>query len=536
MRKYFLISKSLFALSILLLILSNLLWSGLSLLLRYNTDTIIAGNLSDFKFSVMVSVVYLSGFLIVAYLSKYVMLKVKAKFFINLKSDILNSMQNYEYQKFYGEDISAYISNFTNDINIIELNYFDAFYRLLSNIFLFIFTIYVLFSIHYIVLIVIAITGSLMFMIPVLNKKLITSSQDSKSQYLKDFNSILRNVLSGFEVLNSFNKKEKFFSRIKLQNQELEASKFAFERNKNINENAVLGLALVCQFSGIFTSGYLVIKNVISAGSIIAVIQLGNQIYNSLSASINSYMLIASTKNINEKLFERIELSHKQSSDNELNSFNSLQLKNISFGYSSENEVLKNLSYEFLNGKKYLITGENGGGKSTLIKLIAGYFNGYTGDIKLNGDNISDIVELRRNSSVIHQNVYLFNISIMDNITLYDEYDKTEIVELCKAIKIHDYIMSLEKGYDTVLDENSNMLSGGQKQKIVIVRALIRKSNILLLDEYTSALDVESTQSVNDLILNSKDKTIISISHDLDSEIVGKYDYVLKIENGTICE
>ncbi len=532
MKKYFYISKPLFVISIILLIVTNMLWAGLAILIKYNTDVIFSGNIDGFKRSIIIAVIYLSGFLIISYFSEYTIVKVKQKFFTRLKNDIASHIENAQYQDFYGKDISEYISNLTNDINIVESNYFDAYYKLIQSVFLFIFTIYVLFYIHYIVLIVIGITGSLMFLIPVINNRLITRSLDDKSRQLKDFNSILRNTFAGFEIVNSFNVKKKFFDNIKRENEKLEQSKFVFLRNIKLSENIVLGLAIICQFSGIFTSGYLVLTNVITAGSIIAVIQLGNQVYNSLSAAINSYTLMSSSKNVNKKL---CEFTSNQSHDGfSSQSFDNLKINNICFSYDDKNRVLDNVSYEFDKGKKYLIVGENGSGKSTLIKVIAGYFDSYLGDITINDSSVNSINELKVNSSVIHQNIYLFNISILENITLYRDYNMEEIINLCKELNIHDFIMSLDDGYNTVIDENSNMLSGGQKQKIIIIRALISDSNLLLLDEHTSALDKESTKKVNKVIFSKTNKTIISISHDFHPDTLMHYDYILRMRDGKL--
>ena len=193
-------------------------------------------------------------------------------------------------------------------------------------------------------------------------------------------------------------------------------------------------------------------------------------------------------------------------------------LKNVSFGYNNEN-VINNINISFNGYGKYVIVGESGSGKSTLFNLLLRFYDSYDGEILINKINVREISEmsLRNNVSVVRQEPYLFNSSIKDNLLLGNSSsDMNEIERVCSICNIHKFIMSLPNKYDTIVCEGGVGLSVGQKQRIAIARALLRKTPILLLDEITSALDNDTEESINELInYISKDHVVIIITHRL---------------------
>lgn len=195
-----------------------------------------------------------------------------------------------------------------------------------------------------------------------------------------------------------------------------------------------------------------------------------------------------------------------------------VMLKNVSFRYNNEN-VINNINISFNGYGKYVIVGESGSGKSTIFNLLLRFYDSYDGEILINKINVREISEmsLRNNVSVVRQEPYLFNSSIKDNLLLGNSSsDMNEIERVCSICNIHKFIMSLPNKYDTIVCEGGVGLSVGQKQRIAIARALLRKTPILLLDEITSALDNDTEESINELInYISKDHVVIIITHRL---------------------
>ena len=194
----------------------------------------------------------------------------------------------------------------------------------------------------------------------------------------------------------------------------------------------------------------------------------------------------------------------------------------------------KNL--EIKANKKIAIVGKSGGGKTTLFNLLLRLFDPVQGDIFIDNINIKDLDEesLRKHISIIRQDPFLFNKTILENFKIVNpDITLEEVREYCKKAYIDDYIMSLEKGYDTLIGEGGVNLSGGQKQRLAIARTLMKNSKIILFDEATSALDNESQEYIKNTINElSKTHTIIIIAHRLST--IKDADKIYLISDGQV--
>lgn len=194
-----------------------------------------------------------------------------------------------------------------------------------------------------------------------------------------------------------------------------------------------------------------------------------------------------------------------------------LSVQNISFAYSKERKILDNFSMEVEKGSVVAVVGESGCGKSTLIKLLLGFYPIEKGNISVDGKQYHELTlkEIREKISYVPQEPYLYETTIAENIS-YGKYgaSRDEIIAAAKAANAHDFIIKLPNGYDTILGERGNTLSGGEKQRIAIARAIIRNAPIIILDEATSALDNESESLVQEAIKALKGgRTILTIAH-----------------------
>ena len=182
------------------------------------------------------------------------------------------------------------------------------------------------------------------------------------------------------------------------------------------------------------------------------------------------------------------------------------------------------------------IVGPSGAGKTTIFNLLSKLYNTSSGNILIDNHNINDYTEktIRGNISVITQNPYIFNMTVRENIKIVNpSITDEEMIEKCKLAELHDYIESLPEKYDTMLGENGIILSGGLKQRLAIARAIVKDSEIILLDEATSSLDNEIQEHVMTAIKNiSKDYTILIIAHRLST--IKDCDKILVINEGTI--
>ena len=211
------------------------------------------------------------------------------------------------------------------------------------------------------------------------------------------------------------------------------------------------------------------------------------------------------------------------------------EFKNVTFGYTDIN-VLNKISFKVKANETVAFVGKSGAGKSTIFKLLTKMYDNYTGTILIDGVSIQELDKesIRGNISIVSQNPYIFNMSIKDNLRLIKE-DLTdeEMINACKMACLHEYIESLQDKYDTIIGEGGINLSGGQKQRLAIARAFIKKTEIILFVEATSALDNETQNEIQNAINNlQKEHTILIIAHRLST--IKNADRILFIEEGKI--
>ena len=213
-----------------------------------------------------------------------------------------------------------------------------------------------------------------------------------------------------------------------------------------------------------------------------------------------------------------------------------IEFRNVNFSYDNNRKVLKDISFKVNENEIVSFVGTSGAGKSTIFSLLAKMYNINSGSILIDGININELDEdsIRGNLSIITQDPYIFNMSIKENLTSVKEnLTDEEIVKACKLACLHDYIMSLPEGYNTIVGEGGLTLSGGQKQRLAIARALVQNTKIILFDEATSSLDNETQKSIQEAINNMKNKyTILIIAHRLSTVI--NSDRILLVEEGKI--
>lgn len=250
-------------------------------------------------------------------------------------------------------------------------------------------------------------------------------------------------------------------------------------------------------------------------------------IYQRLSVAINRINEILGNFMYEDVKYGNIELNNPKGE---------IEFKNVSFNYKKEKKIFNDFSIKFQPNKFTAIVGSSGGGKSTIFNLLTRIFDCNKGQICIDGVNIKKLTEesLRKNISIIRQEPFIFNRTIMENFRLIDENVTLEKVrEYCKKAYIDDYIMSLPKKYDTLIGEGGVNLSGGQKQRLAIARTLLKEAKVILFDEATSALDNESQEYIKESIKDlSKDHTIIMVAHRLSTIIDADIIYVIK--NGKV--
>ena len=319
----------------------------------------------------------------------------------------------------------------------------------------------------------------------------------------------------------------------------METSKKKYSILEGIIRGFSLSFSVTIYLGVLLLGGYLMYKKSITVGTAIIIIQLSTHIVGPVKLSISLINQIRSVAMIADKIEEILEDTHDDFENTKLENFSkSICIENLNFSYTEERKALDNINLTFDKNKKYAIVGESGSGKSTLIKLLMRYYNDYEGKISIDNLNIKNIYssDLYKNISMIQQNIFMFDDSIKENIRLYSNHDDKDILDACKRSGLDKLLNKLPNGINSLVGENGNKLSGGEKQRIAIARALINNTQILILDESTSALDNETAYNLENSLLNLENLTLITVTHKLIKNILNRYDEIIVMKNGKIIE
>ena len=345
--------------------------------------------------------------------------------------------------------------------------------------------------------------------------------------------------ISGMELFKSYNLVGEKFKRLK--------GSFHNLKKESINtEIALAPYVLIFQLTVdisfallLLLSTKLFITHSINKIEFFSYIIISLSLSNVLKAFSSQYVLFQYMKLATDKLinvYKEKEISYEFESM-PFENYN-IKFDNVSFYYEEDKPVLKNISFEAKQGTATALVGSSGSGKTTVTNLIARFWDSQSGNVTIGGIDIRKIYpeELLTNISMIFQDVYLVNDTVENNIKLGNpDASREEVIEAAKNAHCHDFITELENGYDTIIGEGGSTLSGGEKQRISIARALLTHTPIILLDEATASLDADNEHEIrNSLDKLTKNKTVITIAHKLNT--IKNYDQIIVMSDGIIEE
>lgn len=441
-------------------------------------------------------------------------------------------------RSFSKEGTALYVSALTNDCTSIENNYLAATFTLIELLFCFLGALIMMLYYSPVMLVLAVALSFLPVAVSMTAGNRLTEQEKEISKKNERFVSIVNELLSGFPVIKSFRAETQASRLFSQRNEQAEEAK----KNKRRTEQLISLLAndagIIAQM-GIFLAGaWLAISGKgVTAGVVIVFVQLMNYILNPISQVPLLWSNRKAAIALMEKLSDALSENVREEGREKLNGFSEkIEVKDLTYGYEQESSVLKDLDVQFDAGKSYAIVGGSGSGKSTLLNLLMGSSSNYQGEICIDGVSIKNIESesLYQLMTSVQQNVFVFNDTIRNNVTMFHEFPDKEVTLALERSGLSEFIE--KRGEDFVCGENGANLSGGERQRISIARALLRKSPILLVDEATAALDAATARAVSFSILNLVGMTRIVVTHRLEEAILRRYDKILVMKNGTICE
>jgi ABC-type multidrug transport system fused ATPase/permease subunit len=500
-------------------------------------DTALAGDIDAFIQTLLVGVAYLALLFALSALAALSLQKTRNRITNGIRARLMNGTLELPIGQFQKTDSGDHISPFVNDAKIIEENYIDPLFEIAQSIVLFIGSIALMFVYSPPVAIFTIVTVLLMLILPSLIGAPLQKRQDAYSTELGAFTSKLKDIFSGFETIRSYRIGHLIAGDFKTANDALTHSKVRVDRLFAVNESLSLILSAIFQVGVICLSAYLVMIGHISAGALLAIVQLSATVAMPLTIIFTNLPKMQSTKLVAEAIGKRIAAGTAATATTPLRFENAITFDDVSFAYD-EQPVLKGVNLNIEKNKKYAIVGDNGSGKSTLAKLMAGYYGGYEGRLLFDGEGVDEgsRAAIPDMTAIIHQNVYLFNATIKDNVCLFAEYPPAELERAAQGSGLEAVINKDGLGYDYPVKENGQNLSGGQRQRIAVARALIRNKPIMILDEGTSAIEQKTGLEIESALLGTRDLTLITITHRLDAANLRNYDSVIVMHDGEIVE
>lgn len=345
-------------------------------------------------------------------------------------------------------------------------------------------------------------------------------------------------IIHGFAEVRSMNMQGFHLNSLRGQNDSIIHQRRRFGIINAILSGTIDGISMIGVYLVMFYVAALLISGEIAPSAAMALVLYIDRIANPM-VQILSLVDNLTDDTKTAKDFQRImDYDSYTDGDIELKSFdNDINIKNVSFAYNDSDTVLKDINLKIKKGSKVGICGSSGGGKSTILKLLMGFYDNYAGDIEIDGVDIRDlkIDSLRKRIGIVHQDSIIFNKTIKENIA-YGNPNATEmeIIEATRLAGLYDFIQSLPEKFDTKVGDRGLKLSGGQKQRISIARIFLKNPEIILLDEATSALDNESECIIQESLKLFGDKTVITVAHRLST--IKDSDQIAVIENHEIRE
>ncbi len=354
----------------------------------------------------------------------------------------------------------------------------------------------------------------------------------------RDFTAALSDCLGGFSVVKTFRAEKEIFRLFAESNRALEQEKFSRRRVKALVGMIGATTGIIAQL-GVFLAGaYLALSGKgLTAGAVILFVNLMNFMIEPVAELPGLLAARKAARGLIDKLADALEQDEAQPDGVHITPLaRELRFENVRFSYDGETEILRGVSARFEAGKAYAIVGASGSGKSTLLNLLTSPGTAYDGSILLDGTELRTIApeSLYETVSLIQQNVFVFNASIRDNITMFRSFPSEELAQAVRRAQLESLLADRGEGY--LCGENGSGLSGGEKQRISIARSLLKHASVLLADEATAALDAQTAHQVTDDILSLTGVTRIVVTHTLEQAALRQYDGILVLKDGRIAE
>ena len=455
---------------------------------------------------------------------------------VNLKMYYLEKIFQKNINEFNKDSNAKYVSHMMSDLNTVDLDYIDGIFELALSVISFVITIIIIGGVSMELLIIVLVVGALVGFLSNVLSKPIQKLYEERSGLYDKYTHYLQEVLSAFRIIrvNSLYKRvEKQFTG---RSENLQSKSYQIEKKSTYIyavQNFMINFVVLFVMA---ISVYYAVIGKITFGGVILILNNFSSLIGPFQRASELLPKIFSTKALFKVLDESLLNQDLQEEKEELHSFQEgISFEGVTFSYG-ENKVLEDLSLSLKKNGKYLIVGPSGGGKSTFLKLLRKYFHPQSGSIYVDGKPLNYITKESyfKHLSNVEQNVFMFDDTVRNNLTLLKDIPEEKIQEAITRAGLRSFVENLPKGLETIIEDNGRNISGGERSRIAIARALLNESEILILDEAFQSLDYETARAIEKTILDLPELTVVNVSHILIPENKNAYDEMLYVDRKRI--
>ena len=455
----------------------------------------------------------------------------------DLRNHLMQKLFYISANQFEKKGLAYYLSKFTTDIGIILNDGVNNVYGMIMQFVFAVVAVIYLLCVEPFVLLIVAAVSFVQFAVPNILKKKIASSRKEYTEALEVYLDGIKSDLGGHKVIRTFGAVEQILGKQK------RLSDFVCRKNEDSSKTLYWAQALA---SFVNNAAFLVVLGScmffvaagrITVGEIVAITNMMNFVLTPCKTIAGGMIQLRAMEKVKAELEALLEQdSENDNKENIEQNIKKISLDNVGQKIS-DNFSLDKLTMTFEKGKKYAIVGKSGSGKSSIIKLLTEYGPDYTGRVLIDGHELSGLNKesIMHVSPVCYQQTYIFSDTVFNNVTLYQDYSKDEVIEALRKAGIYDTIQKLPGGVDEKIQENGKNFSGGELQRIALARLFLRNKTMTFLDEITSGLDNATAYEIEKRLLD-EDMTIISITHRYNKALMQKYDEIIVMCAGKVVE
>jgi ATP-binding cassette subfamily B protein len=483
----------------------------------------------------------LAGMFVTRYLQVYITNWVGQRIMFDMRTQLFEKLSQLSVSYFDRNPVGRIMTRISSDVEVLNQMFTQGVVAVFGDIFMLIGIMVAMLILNWKLALVTFSVIPLLFWVAFLFKIKVRDAFREMRKRLARVNSYLQENITGMRIVQLFRRENRNLEHFKVLNAQLRDSHLKTILYFAVFYPVVELISSVAIALILWVGGGMILRGALTLGALIAFLQYAERFYMPVRDLAEKYNILQSAMASSERLFQLMDeepaVKDPPHPIKMAREFTGIEFQNVSFAYAGRDWVLKNVSFRVEPGQRVAVVGYTGAGKTTLVNLLSRFYDVQEGRILLNGHDIREYrqSDLRRMLGVVQQDVFIFARSVEENIRLGDPIARERVLAAVRAVHADRFIEKLDLKYDERLEERGATLSGGERQLLAFARALVHDPPVLILDEATSAVDIETEQWIQKAIATLLEgRTAIVIAHRLST--IQRSDRIIVLHDGEIRE